>query len=68
MIDDENIFDDKELKHFKENIKISKDQLKEIIPEIEMVIGRILNDEASSLATKGLNELKLAYSSLHEQN
>tara|TARA_B100001287_G_C22267471_1_gene337805 strand:+ start:303 stop:509 length:207 start_codon:yes stop_codon:yes gene_type:complete len=68
MIDDENIFDDKELKHFKENIKISKDQLKEIIPEIEMVIGRILNDEASSLAIKGLNELKLAYSSLHEQN
>ena len=35
MIDDENIFDDKELKHFKENIKISKDQLKEIIPEWE---------------------------------
>ena len=68
MIDDENIFDDKELKYFKENIKISKDQLKEIIPEIEMVIGRILNDEASSLAIKGLNELKLAYSSLHEQN
>ena len=68
MIDDENILDDKDLKHFKENIKISKDHLKEIIPEIEGAIARIENEEAISLAKKGLDELKLAYASLYEQN
>lgn len=68
MIDDENILDDKDLKYFKENIKISKDHLKEIIPEIEGAIARIENEEASSLAKKGLDELKLAYASLYEQN
>mgnify|MGYP001156741735 CR=1 FL=1 len=68
MIDDENILDDKDLKYFKKNIKISKDHLKEIIPEIEGAIAKIENEEASSLAKKGLDELKLAYSSLYEQN
>ena len=58
----------KHLKHFKENIKISKDHLKEIIPEIEGAIARIENEEAISLAKKGLDELKLAYASLYEQN
>ena len=68
MIDDENILDDKDLKYFKENFKISKNRLKEIIPEIEGVIAKIENEEASFLAKKGLDELKLAYSSLYEQN
>ena len=68
MIDDENILDDKDLKYFKENFKISKNRLKEIIPEIEGAIAKIENEEASFLAKKGLDELKLAYSSLYEQN
>ena len=68
MIDDENILDGKDLKRFKEQFKIIKETLKEQIPEIESLIVRMDEDEAKSSATEGLNELKLALTSLYEKN
>ena len=68
MIDDENILDGKDLKRFKEQFKITKETLKEQIPEIESLIVRMDEDEAKSSATEGLNELKSALTSLYEKN
>jgi predicted nuclease with TOPRIM domain len=68
MIDEKNILDGKDLKRFKEQFKITKEKLKEQIPEIETLIERMDEGEAKSSATKGLNELKLAHSSLYEKN
>ena len=68
MIDEINILDGKDLKRFKEQFKITKEKLKEQIPEIESLIERMDEGEAKSSATKGLNELKLAHSSLYEKN
>ena len=68
MIDDENILDGKDLKRFKEQFKITKETLKEQIPEIESLIERLDEDKAKSSATEGLNELKLALTSLYEKN
>jgi hypothetical protein len=68
MIDEKNILDGKDLKRFKEQFKITKEKLKEQIPEIESLIERMDEGEAKSSATKGLNELKLAHSSLYEKN
>ena len=68
MIDEKNILDGKDLKRFKEEFKITKEKLKEQIPEIESLIERMDEGEAKSSATKGLNELKLAHSSLYEKN
>ena len=68
MIDDENILDGKDLKRFKEQFKITKETLKEQIPEIESLIERLDDDKAKSSATEGLNELKLALTSLYEKN
>jgi len=68
MIDEQNIFDDKELKKFKENIRVSKKLLKEVIPELESLIGRIEDKEILSSAIEGVKELKLANASLYEQN
>ena len=68
MIDDENILDGKDLKRFKEQFKITKETLKEQIPEIESLIARMDEDDAKSSATEGLNELKLALTSLYEKN
>ena len=68
MIDEKNILDGKDLKRFKEQFKITKEKLKEQIPEIESLIERMDEGEAKSSANKGLNELKLAHSSLYEKN
>ena len=68
MIDDENILDGKHLKRFKEQFKITKETLKEQIPEIESLIERMDEDKAKSSATEGLNELKSALTSLYEKN
>ncbi|MDB4188655.1 hypothetical protein N9713_00215 [Candidatus Pelagibacter sp.] len=68
MIDDENILDGKDLKRFKEQFKITKETLKEQIPEIESLIERLDEDKAKSSATEGLNELKSALTSLYEKN
>jgi hypothetical protein len=68
MIDDENILDGKDLKRFKEQFKITKETLKEQIPEIESLIERMDEDKAKSSAIEGLNELKLALTSLYEKN
>tara|TARA_B100000925_G_C21924687_1_gene437524 strand:- start:568 stop:774 length:207 start_codon:yes stop_codon:yes gene_type:complete len=68
MIDEENVLDGKHLKIFKERFKITKDTLKEQISEIDNLIGRIENDDAQSSAMEGLDELKLAYASLHGSN
>ena len=68
MIDDENILDSKDLKRFKEQFKITKETLKEQIPEIESLIERLDEDKAKSSATEGLNELKSALTSLYEKN
>ena len=68
MIDDENILDGKDLKRFKEQFKITKETLKEQIPEIESLIARMDEDDAKSSATEGLNELKLALTALYEKN
>ena len=68
MIDDENILDGKDLKRFKEQFKITKEILKEQIPEVESLIGRMDEDKAKSSATEGLNELKSALTSLYEKN
>jgi len=68
MIDEINILDGKDLKRFKEQFKITKESLKEQIPEIESLIARMDEDEAKSSANEGLNELKLALTSLYEKN
>jgi hypothetical protein len=68
MIDDENILDGKDLKRFKEQFKITKEILKEQLPEIESLIERLDEDKAKSSATEGLNELKSALTSLYEKN
>jgi len=68
MIDDENILDGKDLKRFKEQFKITKETLKEQIPEIESLIERMDENKAKSSAIEGLNELKLALTSLYEKN
>ena len=68
MIDEINILDGKDLKTFKEQFKLTKDKLKEQIPEIESLIARMDEDDAKSSATEGLNELKLALTSLYEKN
>ena len=68
MIDDENILDGKDLKRFKEQFKITKETLKEQIPEIESLVERLDEDKAKSSATEGLNELKSALTSLYEKN
>ena len=68
MIDEINILDSKDLKRFKEQFKITKETLKEQIPEIESLIVRMDEDEAKSSATQGLNDLKLALTSLYEKN
>ena len=68
MIDEINILDGKDLKRFKEQFKITKETLKEQIPEIESLIVRMDEDEAKSSATEGLNELKSALTSLYEKN
>ena len=68
MIDEINILDGKDLKRFKEQFKITKETLKEQIPEIESLIERLDEDKAKSSATEGLNELKSALTSLYEKN
>ena len=68
MIDEINILDGKDLKRFKEQFKITKETLKEQIPEIESLIERMDEDKAKSSAIEGLNELKLALTSLYEKN
>ena len=68
MIDEKNILDGKDLKRFKEQFKITKETLKEQTPEIESLIERMDEGEAKSSAIEGLNELKLAHSSLYEKN
>ena len=68
MIDEINILDGKDLKRFKEQFKLTKETLKEQIPEIESLIERMNEGEAKSSAIEGLNELKLALTSLYEKN
>ena len=68
MIDEKNILDGKDLKRFKEQFKITKEKLKEQIPEIESLIERMDEGEAKSSATKGLNELKLAINFFKKKN
>ena len=68
MIDEINILGGKDLKRFKEQFKITKETLKEQIPEIESLIARMDEDDAKSSATEGLNELKLALTALYEKN
>ena len=68
MIDEINILDGKDLKRFKEQFKITKETLKEQIPEIESLIAIMDEDDAKSSATEGLNELKLALTALYEKN
>ena len=68
MIDEINILDGKDLKRFKEQFKLIKETLKEQITEIESLIERMDEGEAKSSAIKGLNELKLALTSLYEKN
>ena len=68
MIDEINILDGKDLKRFKEQFKLTKETLKEQIPEVESLIGRMDEDKAKSSATEGLNELKSALTSLYEKN
>jgi len=68
MIDEINILDGKDLKRFKEQFKLTKETLKEQIPEIESLIVRMDEGEAKSSAIEGLNELKLALTSLYEKN
>ena len=68
MIDEINILDGKDLKRFKEQFKITKETLKEQIPEIESLVERLDEDKAKSSATEGLNELKSALTSLYEKN
>ena len=68
MIDEIIILDGKDLKRFKEQFKITKETLKEQIPEIESLIARMDEDDAKSSATEGLNELKLALTALYEKN
>ena len=65
MIDEINILDGKDLKRFKEQFKITKETLKEQIPEIESLTGRMDEDGAKSSAGEGLNKLKLALTALY---
>ena len=53
---------------FNTNELVTKETLKEQIPEIESLIARMDEDDAKSSATEGLNELKLALTALYEKN